>query len=219
VTDNANERDRSADRDRSRGRGRSADRGRAKVRGRATRARLLDAAAELVPEVGWGSVTTRMVAERAEVNPGLVHYHFSSVSDLLTDAALTVARDLASAPPAVLRAAPDIATGIDRLTATLADDTGTDPTSLLLTEAFLASTRDGRLRDGLRELLTELRDGLAGWLRERGHRDPAGAALVLTAAIDGVILHRAVDPALDFTAFQAALAGLISSGEGEVGGR
>ncbi|MFD0890429.1 TetR family transcriptional regulator, partial [Streptosporangium algeriense] len=35
-------------------------------RGRATRQRLFDAAVALIGEVGWGGVTTRMVAERAE---------------------------------------------------------------------------------------------------------------------------------------------------------
>jgi AcrR family transcriptional regulator len=38
---------------------------------------LLQAAAELIAEVGWGRVSSRMVAERAGVNNALVHYHFA----------------------------------------------------------------------------------------------------------------------------------------------
>ncbi|URN07243.1 TetR/AcrR family transcriptional regulator [Actinomadura madurae] len=38
---------------------------RARRRSSATRGRLLDAAARLIAEVGWGRVTTRAVAERA----------------------------------------------------------------------------------------------------------------------------------------------------------
>jgi len=48
----------------------------------------MDAAAELIAERGWGAVTTRMVAERAGLRPGLVHYHFDSVTDLLIDSSL-----------------------------------------------------------------------------------------------------------------------------------
>ncbi|PPJ24971.1 hypothetical protein C5E45_24055 [Nocardia nova] len=36
----------------------------AKEQGHETRARLMDAATELIAERGWGSVTTRLVAER-----------------------------------------------------------------------------------------------------------------------------------------------------------
>ncbi|WP_282786133.1 helix-turn-helix domain-containing protein, partial [Nocardia sp. CC201C] len=60
--------------------------------GRQTRARLMTAAVELIVERGWGAVTTRMVADRAGVRPGLVHYHFPSVTDLLIESALDVAR-------------------------------------------------------------------------------------------------------------------------------
>jgi AcrR family transcriptional regulator len=42
-------------------------------RGRRTREQLIDAAAALVGEVGWGAVTTRLVAERAGVNGLVLH--------------------------------------------------------------------------------------------------------------------------------------------------
>jgi len=48
-------------------------------RGQAVRRRLLDAAAELIPELGWSGVSTRVLAERAAVTPGMVHYHFASL--------------------------------------------------------------------------------------------------------------------------------------------
>ncbi len=41
-----------------------------------TRQRLLDAAAELIAERGWGQVTTRAIAERAGLPHGTVSYHF-----------------------------------------------------------------------------------------------------------------------------------------------
>src|SRR5688572_20176747 len=83
--------------------------------GQGTRDRLLDAAVQLITEVGRGAVTTRKIADRAGVPFGVVHYHFSSVPDLLIDAE--------------------------------------DPSMLLLAEAFLAATREERLRGRLGELL------------------------------------------------------------------
>ncbi|MGH3977662.1 MAG: TetR/AcrR family transcriptional regulator [Pseudonocardiaceae bacterium] len=185
-------------------------------RGRATRERLLDAAARLVPEVGWGAVTTRMVADRAGVNPGLVHYHFSSVAGLLAEAALRVARQLVAGPRELLVQAPDTRTAVERLLAALQPYTGTDPASLLLTEAFLASTRDERLRDELGALLSDFRAEVAGWLRAQGHGDADAAAAVLAAAIDGLILHRAIDPSQDLASCTGALQQLLAPhGTGE----
>ncbi|WP_051147377.1 TetR/AcrR family transcriptional regulator [Glaciibacter superstes] len=44
---------------------------------------LLDAAESLLVDVGQAGVTVRVVAERASVNPGLVHYYFGSMEELL----------------------------------------------------------------------------------------------------------------------------------------
>jgi AcrR family transcriptional regulator len=44
---------------------------------------LLDAAEELLVEVGYAGITTRKLAERAGVNHGLVHYYFGSMEELL----------------------------------------------------------------------------------------------------------------------------------------
>lgn len=48
-------------------------------RGREVRRKLLTAAVELIPERGWNAVSTRLLAERAGVAAGLVHYHFPSL--------------------------------------------------------------------------------------------------------------------------------------------
>src|SRR3954453_21589194 len=53
---------------------------------RATREKLMNAAAELISEVGWGRVTTRAVAERAGLPHGSVSYHFRGKQELLVEA-------------------------------------------------------------------------------------------------------------------------------------
>ena len=92
-------------------------------------------------EVGWGAVTTRLVAERAGVNAALVHYHFSSVPELLSTAALQFASKVLAESAEALSGDP--ADGIERMLAELSRYTGTDPESLLLAEAFLAAHRIG----------------------------------------------------------------------------
>ena len=44
---------------------------------------LLDAAERLLVERGYGSITTRNLAERAGVNHGLVHYYFGSMEEVM----------------------------------------------------------------------------------------------------------------------------------------
>jgi AcrR family transcriptional regulator len=43
---------------------------------------LLDAAERVIRREGLASLTTRRVAKEADLNPGLVHYHFGSIDDL-----------------------------------------------------------------------------------------------------------------------------------------
>lgn len=54
------------------------------ARGRSTRAQLITAATEVIRERGHGATSMRAVAERAEVQLSLVHYHFGSKQGLLS---------------------------------------------------------------------------------------------------------------------------------------
>ncbi|WP_434445177.1 TetR/AcrR family transcriptional regulator [Lentzea sp. E54] len=178
-------------------------------RGRRTREQLLDAAAQLVGEVGWGAVTTRLVAERAGVNAALVHYHFSSVPELLSAAALQVAsRVLGESAEALRSVSP--AEGVERIFEDLSRFTGTDPESLLLAEAFLAAHRLPGLRSGLSALVAEFRARVADWLRAADVRDADEVALLLGAAIDGLVLHRALDSSVDFRAVAGPFRRLVA---------
>jgi AcrR family transcriptional regulator len=184
-------------------------------RGRATRDRLEAAAIELIGEVGWSRVTTRLVAERAGTRPGLVHYHFDSVEDLLVTACTGVVRQMLAGTLHELTGHRDLDTGLTWLLGELRRYTGADPASLLLTEAFLAASRIPRLHADLAAAISEFRTGVATWLRGLGHTTDADAsATVLAAAIDGIVLHRALDPALDPTTLIGPLRRLLASGGG-----
>jgi AcrR family transcriptional regulator len=198
----------------------TADRGQAPSgRGQATRARLLDAAAQLVPEVGWGAVSTRLVADRAGVNPALVHYHFSSVADLLREAVMRTARDAVLGLVDVLSQSTDVSAGVDTLFGFLRPYTGNDPASLLMVEGFLAATREEGLRAEFATLIEEIRQRLADWLAACGHPDPVVSAGVFAALIDGLLLHRSVLPEMDFDAYRRTVTRMLSAGVPEKRGR
>jgi AcrR family transcriptional regulator len=180
-------------------------------RGHSTRERLLAAAASLVAEVGWGGVTTRLVAERAGVNAGVVHYHFSSVTDLLVAACSAVAEDMLDQIVRDLARQPDVASGVDWLLGELARFSGTDPTSLLLVEAFLAASRVPEMRARLGSAVVEFRAGVTTWLEAIGSGAEAErAAVVLAAVLDGLALHRGLDPALDLAAAAGPLRRMLA---------
>ncbi|MGH3776046.1 MAG: TetR/AcrR family transcriptional regulator [Pseudonocardiaceae bacterium] len=181
-------------------------------RGREVRLQLLSAAAELIAELGWNAVSTRILAERAGVTPGLVHYHFPSLQALLRDAALGMISDLLSAAEPIFEDARTLDAGVDTLLGSLDAYTGSDPTSLLFTETYLAATRDETLRIELVGLIDEFRRRLARWLDEHGANTPHDTASVLAAAIDGVILHRALNPELTSSAVAPVLRRLVTPG-------
>lgn len=163
-------------------------------RGRQVRQRLLTTAAELIAERGWTGVSTRTIAERAGVTAGVVHYHFASVRALLREAALAVIRGLLDAmTPALARAhTADEVFGL--MLAALDEYDGRDPASLLVTEAYLAATRDEELRAALGAVIAQFRQELADRLAGAGVAEPRVTGALLAAAIDGLLLHRTLLP-------------------------
>jgi AcrR family transcriptional regulator len=162
-------------------------------RGREVRARLLEAAAALIAERGWSAVSTRTLAERAGVGAGLVHYHFASLHALLTEAAIGMMRDVTATVRPLLTRADTPADAVRLLMASLDEYTGDDPASRMFVETYLAATRDPALSAAVAGVLDDFRTELTIWLREHDAADPAGTAVVLAAAIDGLLLHRALD--------------------------
>lgn len=177
-------------------------------RGKEVRRRLLDAAVALIAERGWGAVSTRMVAERAGVAPGLVHYHFSSVQGLLSEAAVGAMREVAGALEPALAGTPQDA--LAAMVSALDPYTGNDPTSVLFTETYLAATRDPALRTAVAEVIADFRARLGDWFDAHGVPAPTATAAVVGAAIDGLVLQRALDPALTADAVAPVLARLVA---------
>lgn len=178
-------------------------------RGAQTRTALMVAAVAVVAERGWEAVTTRMVAERAGLAPGLVHYHFPSVNDLLIDATLAAAREEAARMLAGM-GSESASHGVERLIEAVAsydvEDPTDNPTIPMFSEMLLAATRYERLRAGLAEVLGDYRSALRDWLaRQGGAIDPDATAALMFAALDGLVLHRVIDPRIRGLAIEPAL--------------
>jgi len=168
--------------------------------GQQTRDRLLEATVAVIIGRGWGGVTTRIVAERAGVRPGLVHYHFASVDELRRAAVLaTFDREIGPFLRLVDTMSPRhivevvVAASLGRF----APDT---EVGILLYECMPATTRDGELRSGLQALLERFRHAIAARIRAC-HPEPQGdpdvLAEVIAAQIDGLQLHLLVERDLD----------------------
>jgi AcrR family transcriptional regulator len=173
--------------------------------GSGTRERLLEAAVRGIAEHGWDRLTTRRVGEIAGLNPALVHYHFGSMAALRRAAALAVMADEIDAPTAALLTDLPVARAIEECLRAVAATDPRAPHALVLSEAMLASARDEELRDSLRRALESFRALLVDRIRAAGGVAPEAAAVLATAALDGLFLHRIVDPELDIRTATAAL--------------
>lgn len=159
-------------------------------RGRQVRQRLLRTTAELIAERGWAAVSTRIVADRAGVAPGVVHYHFGSMQALRAEAALSAMRELTDRMVPALRDAPTAADALALIVGSLDGYDGTDPMSLLFAETYLAAARDPDLRRELTAIVDRFRGEIAEILTAYGVQAPAATAAVVAASLDGIMLHR-----------------------------
>lgn len=170
-----------------------------------TRDRLLDAAVEAIAERGWGAVSTRQVATIAEVNPALVHYHFGSMQQLRREAAVHALAVETDRPIRALVEAPTPVEGVEGCLSALEDFDPRSARGIVLYEAMLAAVRDDEFRSTLGSALAGFRSALATRLAAGGGLDPTSSASLLAAALDGLLLHRLVDPSLRLTPLAPAI--------------
>lgn len=190
-----------------------------KGKGDETRQQLLHATVELMAELGIDRVRTRAIAERAGVNPALVHYHFGSVSALVLEAAQdSLLRTLGPS----LEAFQSGATVRDSIRAILVwlDRHGSEtPGSTILAEAMVKATRNPAFRKWATQASRRFRTVIEERLqvaRDAGELDPeqdlGATAVVLAAALDGLLFHRLVDPRLDVMKAAGPLEALVFRG-------
>ncbi|MEV0733779.1 TetR/AcrR family transcriptional regulator [Polymorphospora sp. NPDC050346] len=183
-------------------------------RGDRRRADLVEAGLDLLAESGWPAVTSRLVAARAGANVGLVHYHFGGMPRLRVEIARR-ATDLLVRPVVdELVGCPD-PRAAGELVRAAAGLPGDDRAARLAVEITAAAIREPEVGQVLREAFVDARRRIADWLGQlRPHWTTArrgDTATLLTAALDGLLLHRMLDRDLAADGAVAILAALLEA--------
>jgi AcrR family transcriptional regulator len=180
-----------------------------------TRQRLLDAAGALIAELGWGRVTTRAVAERAELPHGAVSYHFRGKQELLIEATMQAFGQ--ALPLESFAALTSVADLVDVIDAEVGDREAIDPViSRLMLEAMREAERDPALRERLGGMMRTYRRAMVDAVRADqargaayGGASPEAIAALIAAVGDGLLLHVLLDPTLDPRPAIAALRAVL----------
>lgn len=151
---------------------------------------------ELLAERGWGGLTARAVAERAGTHQGLVHYHFGGLPALKRSVAAAAVQQAFEPVLTVLTAADSWPAGMAAVVRATAAHRNPGA-ARISAELIAASLQDAEVGDLMRQTLADARARLVPWLAGTGVTQPEGLATLLVAALDGLLLHRLLEPALD----------------------
>ncbi len=146
-----------------------------------TRARILDAAAQVLSRNGYAASRLTAIAEVAELQGPTIYYHFKSVDDVIEEVMEVGQRQAINAVAAALEALPSDAPALDRILAAVAAHLR----AVLTTSQYAsASIRNmDQLPEDMRARQLELRRDYGAMWRE----------MFETAAADGE-LNPALDP-------------------------
>lgn len=169
-----------------------------------TRERIVEATVELMTEIGIDRVRTRTIAERAGVNPALVHYHFGSIAALVMEAAEYALLQELGPSIDVFVSAATVQEGITAMLEWIEQRGQRTPGATILAEAMVKATRDPAFRRWTKQASRRFRAIILERLkiaRANHEIDPAldieATAVLLAAALDGLLFHHLVDPRLD----------------------
>ena len=152
---------------------------------------ILRATLDVIGREGLGAVTHRTVAKASGVGLGSLTYYFATKQDLLRAALrLFVAEDIArlrATAEELLAAGASGAQTVERFAAQLeAGGSG----GVAQFELYLEASRDPALRETAVESLRAYGEVAELALRAAGVPQPADAAAVVVATLDGLGLHR-----------------------------
>ncbi len=152
------------------------------------RARILRATLDTIAAHGVAGTTHRRIAAAADVPLGSMTYHFASLDDLLTEAFTLLADTVAARFGERLAAAGTRADACEAVVDLVVDEIWATPRTLLLSyELYAYAARVPALRRVMQGWMGKSREAL-----ER-HFSPE-TARALDAMIEGLSIHRSVDP-------------------------
>lgn len=131
----------------------------------ATRAALVDLAADLFAEQGYIQTSMRDVAQRASVTTGAIYGHFRNKADLLVEAISERVRDELEDPATAFRETPD---HVETLTRLAKDYRRRRRLRALIVQGAAAAQTDPETRDRLRaEQQSHLKSWITGYEQHR----------------------------------------------------
>ena len=143
---------------------------------------------------------TRAVAQSAGVRPALIHYHFGGSAGLLTAVVEAVSRMLFEPIVNGLLAADDEAAMAIALRRLVPATAGDERANALAAHLVVAAVRDPALGAVVVTHLAHARTRLRAWFADRHGDWPAarldGTAVLVVAALDGLVLHTTLDPSI-----------------------
>jgi len=164
----------------------------------------VEATVELMAETGIDRVRTRAIAERAGVNPALVHYHFGSIAALVMEAAEYALLEELGPSIDVFVSAATVQEGVTAILEWIEKRGRRTPGAPILAEAMVKATRDPAFRRWTKQASRRFRAIILERLktaRANNEIDPTldieATAVLLAAALDGLLFHYLVDPRLD----------------------
>ncbi len=183
--------------------------------GQARRAALLEAAVEVIAEVGVAGATHRAIAGRAGVPLSTTSYFFASIDELIAAAMQVVAERLIAQVDEVAaelaRGPIDVDGAIDQLVDLLSGVRTVDLAAQF--EIYLQSAHRPQLQSVAHHMMISFERAAEVALRAAGVPHPAEAARAVVAMIDGFELHRLTWPrgAADRRALDTGLRALVHS--------
>ena len=163
-----------------------------------TRRRLLEAAATLAAEKGFGNVSLMDIAERAGLTTGAIYSNFRGREHLLMEVAMSQLRSLQGEPPPA--GAADLVE-MARSAGGFADRPESGRLVALQVELYLLAVRDAGFRAELRSLSERQFEVLARLISELAEAPPAlprpplsQVAQAFLAMLQGLQQHRLLYP-------------------------
>ncbi len=172
-------------------------------------------------EVGIDRVRGRAVADRAGVNPALVHYYYGTMAALVVEAAQHAL--LSELGPSIdaFASGGTVREGVAAILDWIVEH-GRTPGATILAEAMVKGTRDPKFRSWSRNAARRFRALILERLergRDAGEIDTTldleATALLLAAALDGLLFHHLVDPKLAVTRAAEPIAAMLGDSEGQ----
>jgi DNA-binding transcriptional regulator YbjK len=152
------------------------------------RTRIVQAALDVIAEHGVAGTTHRRVAAAADVPLGSMTYHFTGLDELLTQAFTLLADTVSARFTERLVAASNPDEAVEAVVDLVMDEATSTPRTMLLSyELYAFAARNPPLRRVMQAWMGKSRAAL-----ERHF--PAETARALDAMIEGLTIHRSVDP-------------------------